>query len=176
METNKKDNRYNNIIKDLNSGDNKKILTAVKQLRKHGKAEAFGELYSVYKESSDEIKEVIQDLFFDLKDESVTTNIVSTIENENDDTLQGFLVSILWQSSLDSSEFISNLVSIAIKGSYLTCFEVLTVIEQYETAFNNEEIQDLIFDITDVIEEDDSNKKDVLISLKTVIENLPVEY
>ena len=33
-----KNNRLNNILKDLNGSDEKKITTAIKQLRKHGNA------------------------------------------------------------------------------------------------------------------------------------------
>ena len=177
MTATKTDNRYINIIKSLTSDKSKEVLTAIKQLRKHGKPEAITHLISLYKTTKDaEIKEVLEGFFFDLKDQTATEVLITEIENEDDVALKTFLISILWQSSLDASEHIHTLVTQAIKGDYMTCVEVMTVMDSFETTFQEEEIQDIDFDLADAIDSDDGEKRDILITLKNALSSLNIEF
>jgi len=173
----KKNNRLKNILADLVSDEEKKVTTAIKQLRKHGTAEAIVPLLDKYSSSNSEsIKSDISSLLFDLKDESVVPEIINAVNSKKYDEIKPFVISILWQAAIDSSSHISTLVSQAIKGDYLTCIEVLTVIESYDTTFNEQEIEDLKFDIDETIESQEEEKQKLLLTIKTVIEGLPVEY
>ena len=58
----------------------------------------------------------------------------------------------------------------------MTCIEVLTVIESYDSSFNEEEIEDLKFDLDEAIEEADIEKQKLLITIKSVLEGLNIEY
>lgn len=176
-EGNVKNNRLDNIIKDLNSTDETKITTAIKQLRKHGNAKAIEPLFDKYISSANEIiKEDITSLLFDLKDESVVAEIIRLMSKAKFETIKPFIISILWQAAIDSSNFISDLVKEAIKGDYMTCIEVLTVIESYDSSFNEEEIEDLKFDLDEAIDEADVEKQKLLITIKSVLEELNIEY
>ena len=173
----KTNTRFNNIINNLSSENNKDVLTAIKQLRKHGKPDAINHLVNLYKNTKDEeVKTSLRNFFFDLKDQSSTATLIEAIENEADIELKTFLISILWQSSLDASEHLKSLINEAINGDYMTCVEVLTVMDTFETTFQEEEIQDLDFDLADAIDNDNGEKRDILITLKNALTTLKVEF
>ena len=58
----------------------------------------------------------------------------------------------------------------------MTCVEVLTVMDTFETTFQEEEIQDLDFDLADAIDNDNGEKRDILITLKNALTTLKVEF
>lgn len=170
-------NKFNNIIKDLLSDDVDKILVALKQLRKSGKPEAIHLLLDVYLHTKDNlIQEEISALLFDLKLESATDELIKAISLKKYSELKPFIISIFWQAGLDTSNHLEFLVKQAIKGNYFVCLEVLTVIENIDATFNEEEINDLILDLEEAIEEEESEKQPLLISLKAVIQQLNVEF
>ena len=159
-----KNNRLNNILKDLNGSDENKITTAIKQLRKHGNAEAIEPLLDKFISiDNDVIKEDITSLLFDLKDETVVPELIKAIGTPKFEPIKPFIISILWQAAIDSSTHIGVLVKEAIKGNYMTCVEVLTVIESYDSSFNEEEIEDLKFDLDEAIEEAEIEKQRTLL-------------
>ncbi len=173
----KKNNRITNIISDLSSNENKKTQKALKQLRKHGKKEAFIPLIDVLLTTNDnELKQEIINLLYDLKDQSVQEVIITAIENKKYDTIKDTLISIFWQSTLDGSQYISTFIREAINGNYLICLEVLTVIENFDNTFNEDEINDLKFDLDEAIENEETEKKKLLLSIKSVLDTLNIEY
>ena len=176
-EIKRNDNKFNNIIKDLLSGDNQKILVAIKQLRISGKPEAIHPILDVYIENNDaEIKQEISSLLFDLKLEKATDELIKAISSKKYSEIKPFIISIFWQSGLDVSNHIDFLIKQAIKNDYLVCLEVLTVIENFDATFNEEEINDLILDLEEAIDEDETEKQNLLLSLKAVLQQLNVEF
>ena len=177
MEKNNKNNRFNNILKDLSDNDSKKVLTAISQLRKHGKKEAIIPLIKTYSSSaSDEIRQEIVSLFYDLKDQAVVEEIIIAIADEQFIEERSLLVSIFWQSALDGSDYLSDFVRAAIHSDYLTCLEALTVIENFDSTFDENEIDDLKYDLDEVIDSEETEKAKLLASIKLALEGLNVEY
>ena len=177
MTATKKNNRLNNIIADLSSSEEKKVLTAIKQLRKHGKKEAIKPLIELLSSSNnDEIKTEITALLFDLKDQSVVEEIIDAIESNNYPSEMATLISIFWQSALDSSEHITTIVRQTIKGDYMVGIEVLSVLDNYDATFQETEIEDLKFDLDEAIEEETSEKRNLLVSIRMAVDGLNLEF
>lgn len=175
----KNNNRFNNIIKDLKSNEIEKVLTAVKQLRLHGKKEAIAEIIDVLIETTNEdVKKNITNLLFDLKDEKAVLPILKAINDKKYHAIKPFLISIFWQSSLDASEHLGALVRIATKNDYNSCLEVLTVIETFDTSFDEEQIMDAVYDIEEKLDdyEIDEEYRKLLHLLKETVSSLKVEY
>ena len=86
------------------------------------------------------------------------------------------LISIFWQSSLDSSEHISSIVKQAIKGDYLVGIEVLSVIDNYDATFQETEIEDLKFDLDEAIQTETTEKTNLLITIRSAIDSLNLEF
>lgn len=174
MAETKKDNRFINIITDLKSDSDKKVLTALKQLRKHGKAEAINPILDVFISTNETVKKEIISFLFDLRDESTINPLLSAIESKKYASEKNMLISVFWQSALDGSEHIGFFVNQAIKGDYLTSLEALTVIENFDATFEEEEIEDLKYDLDEAIEEENTDKVQLLISLKSTLSSLNV--
>lgn len=177
--TDKKNNRLTNIIKDLSSNEDKKVLTAIKQLRKHGKPEAIKPLVDLLNSSSIEaITNAIIELLYDLKDQNSVEEIMLCIEDDTYQEIKPTLISIFWQSKLDGSNYIASFIKEAIKGDYLTALEVMTVIDNFDEAtFNEDEIMNLKYDIEEaIIDEESVEKVKLLNSIKTSLDNLTIEF
>lgn len=177
--TDKKNSRFNNILKDLTSKDEKKTLTAIKQLRKHGKPQAIAPLISLLNSSpSENITNSILSLLFDLKDQNTVDELILCIEDDGYESIKPILISIFWQSKLDGSSYIETFVKEAIKGNYLVGIEVMTIIDNFDEAtFNEEEIDNLKYDLDDAImNEANKEKAQLLFSIKESLGNLTIEY
>ena len=173
----KKNNRLDNIINDLSSSEEKKVFTALKQLRKHGKKEAILPLTELlHSTKNEEIKNEVANLMFDLKDQAVVEELIKVIEDDKFLNERAILISIFWQSSLDSTEHISTIVKKAITNDYMVGIEVLSVIDSYDATFQETEIEDLKFDLDEAIELENSEKVNLLISIRSAIDSLNLEF
>ncbi len=170
-------NRLKNIIADLASDDEKKVFTALKQVRKHGKKEAIIPLIDLLcSTTNEEVKNEIAAVLFDLKDQSVVEEIITALEDERYNDEKAILVSIFWQSSLDSSEHISTIVRQAIERNYIVGIEVLSVIDNYDATFQETEIEDLKFDLDEAIQAEETEKRNLLISIRSAMDELNLEF
>ena len=115
-EIQRNNNRFNNIIKDLLSEDNKKNLVAIKQLRISGKPEAIEPIIEVYLNNNNtEIRNEISALLFDLKLEKAIDELIKAIASKKYVEIKPFLISIFWQAGLDVSNHLEFLIRQAIK-------------------------------------------------------------
>ncbi len=173
----KKSNQLNNIISDLSSSNEKKVFTALKQLRKHGKKEAILPLINtLHITKNEEVKNQITSLLFDLKDQSVIEELIKAIKDDKYTEEKPVLISIFWQSSLEASEHIATFVKEAIKGDYMVGIEVLSVIDNYDATFQETEIEDLKFDLDEAIQLEETEKVNLLISIRSAIDSLNLEF
>jgi HEAT repeat protein len=169
--------RLTNIISDLSSLDEKKVLTALKQVRKHGKREAITPLIELLHSTKNEaIKNEIASILYDLKDQTVVEDLILALENDKYKEEKATLVSVFWQSALDSSEHITTIVRQAIAGDYIVGIEVLSVIDNYEATFQETEIEDLKFDLDEAIEAEETEKVNLLISIRSAMDALNLEF
>ena len=103
-------------------------------------------------------------------------DIILAIERDEFIAEKPILISIFWQSSLDSSQYISAFIKEAIKGDYFVGIEVLSVIDNYDITFQETEIEDLKFDLDEAIEMEETDKKNLLISIRSAIDMLNLEF
>lgn len=177
MTTAKKNTRLNNIINDLCSSEEKKVLTALKQLRKHGKKEAIKPIVKLLSSTENStVQSTIENLLFDLKDQTVVEEIIELIANNDYPSKTATLVSIFWQSSLDSSSHLSTFVRQAIVGDYTIGIEVLSVIDSYESTFQETEVEDLKLDLDEAISQETSEKQKLLMAIRQSLDELNLEF
>jgi hypothetical protein len=123
-------------VKDLSlllSKDNSLMISeAIGSLRDEEPFEgAIALLASFYDQSDDKlVKKTIEAFMNDLKDQSVTKEIITEIRKPFRQSTITMLVSSCWQSGLNYSEYSRDLAEIFIKSDYLTALECFTVIEE----------------------------------------------
>jgi hypothetical protein len=177
MAETKKNTRLNNIINNLSAKEEKKVFTALKQLRSHGKKEAIYPLIELlHSTENEEVKSEATSLLFDLKDPDVVDELINVIEDDRFINERAMLISIFWQSSLDSTEHISTIVKQAIKGDYMTGIEVLSVIDSYDATFQESEIEDLKVDLEEAIQLEETEKRNLLFSIQSAVDALNLEF
>ncbi len=120
-----------------------------------------------------ELSDALFQYFVDTKNQAELTYFIEAIHNEDFIEKRSELISILWQSSLDSTEYFEDLISIAVSGDYMTIIEVSTVIESYDTGFEEQAILDATYQLSDAIDEEgDIERKKLLENLRQVINEL----
>lgn len=159
---------------NLLSNSESTVIAAIDEIRLNGEAYLLPTIFELLADTDNpEIEASIIQLLFDLKNEDATPYLVDALNNQRLKYYYSFIISAFWQSSLDGSDHLSLFVNKAAKGDYMICLEALTVIENFDASFNEDEIQECIATITEAIDrEKEKEKKDLLISIQEVLGQL----
>lgn len=136
-----------NELSALLSGDNNLLISeAIGLLRDVEPFEgAIGLLASYYdKTDNDSVRKAIERFMNDLKDQSVTKEIITEIRKPFSKSTISMLVSSCWQSGLDYSEFSLDLAEVFLLADYVTSLECLTVIEESVQMLSQEKRNEII--------------------------------
>lgn len=165
------------IISDFKSEDAKIVLEAIKKNRKEGNPISFKALLELLRDTDEPtVEAAIIEFLYDLKDEESIPVLIAAIEDEEFAFYQSFLIATFWQSAINGSDYLELFVKTAIHGDYMSSLEALTVVENFDSAYSQDEILDLESDLNEAIETEDNNdKKALLVSLADVVRNLPIE-
>jgi len=165
------------IINHFKSDDTKIVLEAIKTNRKEGNSVSFKALLELLRDTDEPtVEAAIIEFLYDLKDEDSIPVLIDAIQDEEFSFYQSFLVATFWQAAIDGSDYLNIFVKTAIKGEYMTSLEALTVIENFDSAFPQDELSELESDLIEAAEEvQDEDKKALLVSMADVVRNLPIE-
>lgn len=165
------------IIKDFGASDQTIVLDAIKRNRKYGNNKSFKALLDLLRDTDEPLVETaIIEFLFDLRHQSAADVLIQAIQDEEMSFYHNFLVSTFWQSSIDGSDYLDVFVKVAINGDYMVALEALTVIENFDSAYNEHELLELEAEVQEACDnEDNSDKKQLLVSLGDVVRNLPIE-
>ena len=153
------------------------LLGKIPELRAQNLPELIPDLIDRWmKTGSVELRDSLFQFFIDSKNEEELDYYLEAIADDKNLDHRAELMSILWQSSLDSSSHIEFLVEIALKSDYMTIVETGSIIESYTAEFDEQELTELVYRIDDEIdsEEADEDRIKLLINLKQIIQELPL--
>ncbi|MDB4062416.1 HEAT repeat domain-containing protein, partial [Vicingaceae bacterium] len=144
---------------------------------KEGNAISFKALLELLKDTDEPtVEAAIIEFLYDLKDEESIPVLIHAIQDKEYSFYQSFLVATFWQSAIDGSTHLDLFVKTAINGDYMTSLEALTVVENFDSAFSQDELLDAESELLEAIEEvEDGDKKVLLVSMADVVRNLPIE-
>jgi hypothetical protein len=116
----------------LSKGNSLLISEGIGLLREEEPFEgAVGLLASLYDKTEDNsVRKAIEEFMNDIKDQSVSSEIITEIRKPFKQATLSMLASSCWQSGLNYSEYCNDLVDIFLKSDYITALECLTVIEE----------------------------------------------
>lgn len=124
---------YEQLLSDLNSSDSKKQIGALKKVRSKGKPSIVPVLFRLYEKSSNEkIKTEIVHILSELKSTETTEFLINELASDREST-RILALSSIWNAGLDASEYLDELVQCGVNGTFMECFEVLTIFENQET-------------------------------------------
>ena len=175
-----KENKITKILEDLNSTDSKKVTKAVKSLEAHGDVSFIKPLADKLMAGvSEKNKTEIIELLSSLKDTSVCADVMDIIEDKHYLPIRQTVLSTIWNTKVDFSDYIDDFVLIATTGTFLETLDCLTIIENLEGPFMEENILECQLHLKNYIESNpprDEQKAELLseiaIAIKDFNENL----
>lgn len=156
----KDNNKLKTLITDLLSGNEKKILTALNALQVNGDVSVISPILEVLRSNvSDKVNQQIVTFLGDLKDTSVKTTIIEALRDEANLVIRQILLTTIWNSKIDYSDFIPDFVEVACDGNFMEAFECLTILENLEGPFEERHVLECQLLLKDYFE-DSSTAKD----------------
>ena len=141
MAETKKQQKLNQILIDLNSTDEKKISKAIKSLEANGDSTVIIPLANrLLSDLSEKNKTEIIELLSSLKDTSSRGELMNVIDDEKYLSIRQSILTAIWNTKIDFSGYIDEFVYIAIYGSFLEAIDCLTIIENLEGPFMEEDL------------------------------------
>lgn len=151
--------KMNQLISDLNSGSETKISQAIKTLEEHGDSRAIKPLANVLLTSdSPDIQKEILELFSSLKDSSSAVEVMDILQDPQFAAIRPAILTTVWNTKVDFSSYIDDFVGIAVQGDFMEVLDCLTIIENMEGPFMEEDILECQLHLKNYLE--DSSPKD----------------
>ncbi len=124
------------LIKDLSAKEESKVLKTFTLLEADGNEHVLRPVVELYLSNrSETINGKAIEFLSNLSDSSATPEMVQIIRDEKYLKIRQDILNTMWQSKLDFSPFLADFVAIACEGSFLETFECLTIIENLEGPF-----------------------------------------
>lgn len=160
-------------INNLKSDDSKIVIGALKNIAKNGSpASAEALIKLLITNPSPAIDEQVRSILTSLKKSEMLDVVIQWLGDDKTKDHTAFLVSCIWESGFQSEAHAEFLVDLAIKGDYMTCLEVLTVIENFEKSLPEGQVMNMIYNLDEALENGSEDKAALLLSLKEVIQSL----
>lgn len=141
------------LIADLNSGNAAKISGALKSLKVNGDVSIVRPLIELLKTDLSHATETeILEFLGDIKVTKASTEIISILKDEDFIGQRQQVLSTIWNSKLDYSEFIAEFVEIACEGNFMEALECLTILENLEGPFEERLILECQLHLRDYLE------------------------
>ena len=155
MVDNKRQEKLNKLLIDLNSEEPKRITKAVKTLERHGDASVIKPLaLRLLKDIPEKNKSEILELFCSLKDTSTCVEIMDILGDEKFNSIRQRILSTIWNTKIDYSDYLDDFVEIATKGNLLEALDCLTIIENLEGPFIEESVLESQLHLKNYLESD----------------------
>lgn len=168
MEETDKKRKITKLISDLESGEERKVIGALKRIPHEGSPEVITPMLQLLvKNPSPEVRILLEKTLYNLKDPATLEPLAAALNVEKFRPVQADILAFIWQSGLDASPYISLLVDVAIQGEYMTAVEALTIADSLED-FQDNDLTESIKKL-DKATEVKSEKSDLLGNLRQIL-------
>ena len=122
------------------------------------------------------IKEEIKSIFSELKNKDILDFLLSQLSEGSNEVKELILFSI-WSSGIDMTDHIPELIEASCSGDYMVILEALTVLENLEGPFN----EDDLFQANTLLqqylyESEDSKEKELIKSMYDIVLEFGEKY
>lgn len=147
--------RLTNILLDLRSDDPKKVSLAIKSLEVHGNASVIRPLAeSLVHGLTPQNEQEVLELLSSLKDTSVVVEMMEVLGDPYFRPVRQKLLTTVWNTKVDFSDYIDDFVEIAVEGDFMEALDCLTIIENLEGPFMEEDILECQLHLKNYLESD----------------------
>lgn len=160
----------NQIKADLASDNSSIVSKALVKTKAKGNEELIAPLVELYKTTDNKLKQEVKNIFSELKNKDCVDFLLPHLMQDNQEVKELILFS-MWSSGIDMTDYIVELIEYSCDGEFMVILEALTVLENLEGPFNDEDL----FQASTIIQEKiyeskDDKKKELLQSMSNVIQ------
>lgn len=160
----------NQIKADLASDNSSIVSKALVKTKAKGNEELIAPLVELYKTTDNKLKQEVKNIFSEIKNKDCVDFLLPHLMQDNQEVKELILFS-MWSSGIDMTDYIVELIEYSCDGEYMVILEALTVLENLEGPFNDEDL----FQASTIIQEKiyeskDDKKKELLQSMSNVIQ------
>lgn len=167
----------NQLKEDLISSNDSVITKALTKTRAKGNEQLIDPLVELYtKTVNQKIKEEIKNIFSELKNKDILEFLLPYLSEGSNEVKELILFSI-WSSGIDMTDHIPELIEASCSGNYMVILEALTVLENLEGPFN----EDDLFQANTLLqqylyESEDSKEKELIKSMYDIVLEFGEKY
>lgn len=168
--SNKKEKLHLLLLSDIESSDDQRVLDGLNKIKAEGTVKLLPHLFKLWFNSSEEVEQGVTDVLYSLKDQNAIPIIFDTLKETKDAQNRQKLTSIFWNAGFEPKEYLSVLVKNATEGEFMETFECLTVIENMEPPFPEDQLMDSLVILKDYFSLKPTGEKvDLVRSIATII-------
>lgn len=166
------------LMAQLASSDDAVVIKALNALEGEGDATFIPLMINLLETGSDQVVAIIVEMLSSLKDSSAAKEIIEVLREEENPAVKQLVLSTIWNTNIDYSEYLPDFVLWACEGDYLVALDCLTIIEN--TIFNAEErhILEAQWHLKEFFEGNptlDEQKKQIISDIAEFIKNADLE-
>lgn len=166
------------LMAQLASSDDAVVIKALNELEGDGDASFIPLMINLLETGSDQVVSIIVEMLSSLKDSSAAKEIIEVLREEENPAVKQLVLSTIWNTNIDYSEYLPDFVLWACEGDYLVALDCLTIIEN--TVFNAEErhILEAQWHLKEFFESSptmDEQKKQIISDIAEFIKNADLE-
>ncbi len=177
-ETSKKEKERQNKVKqlliDIKSGKESSISAAIKSLKVHGDPSALPLLIeTLHRGVSQKNEAEIIDFLNEIKYNDSVYPIMEAVNDEKFASIHTVLLSTIWNSQVDYTEYLVDFVRIAVKGDFMTALECLTIIENLEGPFEEQQFFEAQIELSEyaAVQNKDPQKEQIMSEIAVLIKD-----
>ena len=150
-----KDTKLKQILTDLRASDDKLVAHAIKSLEVHGNSSVIGPLCDrLLQPLSETNRTNVLELLCSLKDSTARTEIMDALSNPKYIEIRRDLLQAVWNMKVDFSDYVAEFVEIAVNGDFMDSLDCLTILENMEGPFLEEDILEAQLHLKNYLESD----------------------
>lgn len=167
----------NQLKEDLSSSNDSVITKALTKTRAKGNEQLIDPLIELYtKTENQKIKEEIKNIFSELKNKDILDFLLPQLSEGSNEVKELIFFSI-WSSGIDMTDHIPELIEASCSGNYMVILEALTVLENLEGPFN----EDDLFQANTLLQQylyelEDSKEKELIKSMYDIVLEFGEKY
>ncbi|NQV53088.1 MAG: hypothetical protein HQ500_07880 [Flavobacteriales bacterium] len=168
MEEKGRSKRIEEMIADLKSKNNRRVIGALKMVPHEGSPEMIEPMFALFSEiQTKDVRILLEKTLNNLKDSNCILPMVNILRDSKRPEVHKEVLNSIWQSGLDVAEELPILIDIAASGDFMTTVEVVTVIENLE--FDNDTLlTDAIVRMDEMVQKQ-GEKQELLVSLRQLL-------
>ena len=135
--------KVKSILNDINSGEPKKIIKGLMALKVNGDDQVIVPILDLWNNGvTSEVEKEIITFINDIRSSTSSQIIMDALLDKKYHAIQLPLLTTIWNSLVDYSEYLVEFVSLAVQSDFMIVLECLTIIENMKGPFEEHHILD----------------------------------